>query len=102
MRSDKYENKINHIEIPHARTRTPKEPLAEAEQSDSRSELGKLMWIARIARPGVIYDASAATQTFPDGEIIDFLEKVRNFWKTRKGGQRKGKEGKFWTHAWFY
>ena len=29
-----------------------------------RSELGKLMWLARIARPGAIYDASAAAQNF--------------------------------------
>ena len=29
-----------------------------------RSELGKLMWVARIARPGAIYDASAAAQNF--------------------------------------
>ena len=29
-----------------------------------RSELGKLMWLARIARPDAIYDASAAAQNF--------------------------------------
>ena len=75
MGSDKYDGEINHIEIPHARTRTPEEPLAEAGRANFRSELGKLMWIARIARPGVIYDALAAAQTFSDGEIIDFLEK---------------------------
>ena len=73
--SDKYEGEINHIEIPHVRTRTPSESLAESDQANLRPELGKLMRIARIARPGVIYDASAAAQTFSDGEIIDFLEK---------------------------
>ena len=31
------------------------------------------MWIARIARPGAIYDASASSQTFPTGEMMDFL-----------------------------
>ena len=43
-----------------------------------RSELGKLMWLARIARPDAIYDASAASQNFanwkPDvskGEISE-------------------------------
>ena len=43
-----------------------------------RSELGKLMWLARIARPDAIYDASAAAQNFanwkPDvskGEISE-------------------------------
>ena len=91
--SDKYEEKINHIEIPHARTRTPKEPLAEAERANSRPDLGKLMRIARIARPDVIYDALAAAQTFPDGEIIDFLEKgdaiLANEEKGAKGKKKK-------------
>ena len=36
---DKYEDQINHIEISHARTRTPKEPLTGAAKSISRSEL---------------------------------------------------------------
>ena len=29
------------------------------------------MWIARISRPGAIYDASAAAQKFPDGKTIE-------------------------------
>ena len=65
--SDKYEDEINHIGISNARTRAPNEPLTGAGQAILRSELGKLMWIARIARPGAIYDASAAAQTFSDG-----------------------------------
>ena len=32
------------------------------------------MWIARIARPGAIYDASAAAQTFSVGEMGIFTE----------------------------
>ena len=32
------------------------------------------MWIARIARPGAIYDASASSKTFPTGEVVDLLE----------------------------
>ena len=89
--SDKYDGAINHIGIPHARTRTPQEPLGEAEQAHLRSELGKLMRIARIARPVVIYDALAAAQTFSDGEIIAFWKKAMEFWKTRKrvSGKRK-------------
>ena len=30
----------------------------------ARSELGKLIWLARIAGPDAIYDASAAAQNF--------------------------------------
>ena len=65
--SGKYEGEVNHIEIPHARTRAPKEPLGAAGKTTSRSEIGKLMRIARIARPGAIYDASAAAHTFSYG-----------------------------------
>ena len=43
---------VNRIEIPHERTRAPNEPLTEDEQPIFRSELGKLMRIAWVARPG--------------------------------------------------
>ena len=65
--SNNYEGEINHIGISHKRTRTPNEPLTEDEQTISRSELGKLIRIARIARHGAIYDASAAAYMFPGG-----------------------------------
>ena len=52
---------------------TPNEILTEAGKTILRSELGKLMRIARIARPGAIYDASAAAQTFPNEEMVGFL-----------------------------
>ena len=67
-----YERGINHIGIPHGRTRAPKEPLTEDAQSISRSELGKLMRVARIARAGAIYDASAAAQTLSGGGFWRF------------------------------
>ena len=69
-----YGGEINHIEISHERTRHPNEPLTEDAHPIPRSELGKLMWIARIARPGAIYDASAATQAFSEGELYDVSE----------------------------
>merc|ERR1712114_101576 len=62
--SDNYEGKINHIEISHARSKQKDDFLTEEEQSIMRSELGKLMWLSRIARPGAIYDAPAAAQNF--------------------------------------
>ena len=52
--SNNYEDKVNHIEISHARSKQKDDFLTEAEQSIMRSELGKLMWIARIARPDAI------------------------------------------------
>ena len=38
--------------------------LTKEERPIMRSELGELMWLARIARPGAIYDASAAARNF--------------------------------------
>ena len=64
-----YEENINHIEIPHERTRHRNGALAKEEKAIARSELWKLMLIARIARHGAIYDDSAAAQTFPEGNI---------------------------------
>ena len=99
MDARKYEDEINHIEISHERTRAPKEPLAEADQSILRSELAKLMRIARIARPGAIYDASAAAQTFSDCEIIEFLEKGGEILENEEKISRMRGGGTFRTHG---
>ena len=100
--SNKYEEEIHTIEIPQARTRTPNEPLAESEQSNLRLELGKLMWIARVARPGVMCDALAAAQTFSDGEMIDFLDKGDGILENGEKRSKERKSRRFWTYAWFY
>ena len=63
------------------------EILTENGQTISRSELWNLMWIARIARPGAIYDASASAQTFPTGEMMDFLEEEEEI--TLSGNEEK-------------
>ena len=53
------------------------------------------MWIARITRPGAIYEASAAAQTFSVGKALDISEEKEDFseneekedfQKERKGG----------------
>ena len=62
--SNNYEGKINHIEISQDRSKQKDDFLTDEEQSAMRSELGKLMWLARIARPDAIYDASAAARNF--------------------------------------
>ena len=69
--SNNYVGRINHIEIPHERSRQRNDALKEAEQTISRSELGKLM---RIARPGAIFDASADAQTIYAGEMFNISE----------------------------
>ena len=65
------ENKINTIEIPHQRTRTPSEILTGAELSIFRSEIAKLTRVAKMARPDLMYDVSEAAQMFSKREIID-------------------------------
>ena len=59
--------------MPHERMITPNEILPVAGQTILRSEVVKLMRIARIARPDAIYDASAAAQTFSKDEMVEFL-----------------------------
>ena len=41
-----------------------------------RSELGKLMRLSRITRPGAIYDASAAARNFAKGKPENCDEEV--------------------------
>ena len=64
-------NKINTIEIPHQRTRTPNEILTETELSIFRSEISKLTWVAEMERPDLMYDVSDAAQMFSKRGIID-------------------------------
>ena len=55
-------NKIKTIEISHQRTRAPPEILTETELSIFRSVIEKLKWIARMARPDLMYDVFEAAQ----------------------------------------
>ena len=55
---------IKRIEISHARSKQRDGFPTEEEHAVTRSELGRLMRLARIARPGAIYDASAAARNF--------------------------------------
>ena len=64
-------DRINNIEIPHEWARKRNDILTEAERTVLRAELGKLIWIARIARPGAIYNASATAQTSPGNKMVD-------------------------------
>ena len=71
--SNNYEDEIDHIGIPHERARGRNEAITEEDHAISRSELGKLMGVARIERPGAIYDAAADSQIFSVGKTIDIL-----------------------------
>ena len=101
--SDNYEDEINHIGISRERARQPNEPLTEDEHAALRSELWKLMRIARLARQAAIYDAPAAAQTFSDGELFDILERSGGIFEDGgKGSAPKGKEEWLRAHARFF
>ena len=91
--SDNYEGGINHVEIPHERAKRRNESLTEAGETILRSELWKLMRIARIARPGAIYDASAAAQTCTVSEMVDISEEKEEFAENEEKEDSPG-EGK--------
>ena len=79
LSSTDYEGGIQDISILPGRAQQMNEPLTESAQFKLRSELGKVIRIAIIARPGVTHDASASVQTFetmggPIVNPIDFEE----------------------------
>ena len=95
MRNSRFgqlEAEIDHIEIPHTRTRQRKESLTEEDHAIFRLELRKSMWIARFERPGAIYDASAAAQTFPVGKMVDILEEREELSENGENGISRKKE----------
>ena len=51
---DNYDEKSDHIEIPHGRSNMGTDALTEGRRSILRSELWKLIRVARIARPVAI------------------------------------------------
>ena len=75
---------IDHIGIAHEGTSHRNGAQTEEEETISRSELGKLIRIARIERPGATYDAPGAAQTFPAGKMMDILEEREDFPKMAK------------------
>ena len=76
MNTNGFEDKIKSIGISHERTRATNEPLTEL--SILRTELGKLTWVARMARPDLMYDVFDSAQISPEGEIIDMESEKEN------------------------
>ena len=62
--SNDYEGEIQCTPILPGRAKQKNEPLTEDGRFVLRSELGELMRIVRIARPGALYGASVSAQTF--------------------------------------
>ena len=66
-----YEERIRNISISPGRSKQTNDPLTAAEQFALRSELGELMRISTIERPGALYGALVLSQTFETvGESI--------------------------------
>ena len=85
-----YDGGISKIEIPHEWAERRNGALTE-EQSIYRSELGTLKWVARIGRPGAIYDASAAARTFADGEMVGSKVETEELSKIEENGDPRAK-----------
>ena len=91
-----YEDKTNHIRMPNGRSKPITKASAEDDQALLRSGLWKLMWIARLGRPGAIYDSSAVAQTFTEFKIGDSED------ETEAISNSQEEKGQKWlrTHAW--
>ena len=96
--SNNYEGKIDIIEIPRGVSKEMPDDLTGDAQANLRSELGRLMWIARIARPGAIYDASAAARTFTTEEIADFQNESASIPNTAEGGNTQNEIKRDFEH----
>ena len=66
------------------------------------------MSIARVARPGAIYEESAAAQTFHEGEMIDsavgngdFPDNEEKEYPQKERKKERGRKELFWAHAMF-
>ena len=65
-----YEDQIHEVEISHSRKKDEESMLTVDEEADFRANLGKLMWIARLTRPDVAFEAAACAQKYKDGEVL--------------------------------
>ena len=69
--SKNYEEQIQEIEISPTRMKEHNSLLTEDEEAKFRASLGKLMWVARLTRPDIAFEAAACAQKYEDNmELI--------------------------------
>ena len=69
--SEDYEKCIEEVEIRPERQKQLDEFLVEAEEKAFRSQLGKIMWLARITRADITYEAAAVAQAFAEKQVLE-------------------------------
>ena len=69
--SEDYERNIERIELEPNRRKDVNAFLVEAEEKSFRSQLGKIMWLARITRADITYEAAAVAQAFAESENLE-------------------------------
>ena len=60
--SKEYEEQIKEVKIPPQRMTEVNSTLTEEEEASFRASLGKLMWVTRLTRPDVAFEAAASAQ----------------------------------------
>ena len=61
--------KINEVNIPTARSKTPEAPLTPQEMQDYMSIVGSLSWVARVCRSDLSYNVSQLQQLKKDAKV---------------------------------
>ena len=64
--SKEYEEQIKEVKISPQRTKEVNSTLTEDEEASFRASLGKLMWVTRLTRPDVAFEAAASAQKYED------------------------------------
>jgi len=74
--SQNYEDQIIPVLLTAERKCEPESALNDQEEANFRASLGKLMWIARLTRPDVAFEAAACAQKYEDGIALeqDYVE----------------------------
>ena len=72
------EPKIQNLELSHQRSRAPRGKLTETGLINFKAEAKKLLWLARVERPDLMFDVSEATQLPQKREMVKEERKVHN------------------------
>ena len=81
--SEDHGKNIEEIQIRPERQRDLNAILIE-EEKDFRSQLGKIMWLARITRADITYEAAAVAQAFAEAERLEQNYEPFLFGKTQE------------------
>ena len=66
-----YEDHISQVSLTAEREKQTEAELTDTEEANFRASLGKLMWIARLSRPDVAFEAAACAQAYGDNVSLE-------------------------------